>query len=109
MRSLKYFLLFSAFFFFLLTIVFILNHERAHAKVSQYFGYPSGAVVLTAKAISTPTYIPVVELNTPKYYAYLSAQSAVDAVGYQLMAFIPFISLLLGGVFTWLMEKTFAR
>ena len=87
----------------------IYKHERVHAHVAEYFGYSPGDVVFRGGAISQSVGVPVSELNTPKYWAYLAAQSSVDAVGYHLLMLVPFLSATFAGVFTWLIERILTR
>ncbi len=79
----------------LLFAIFVDAHERTHRQIARYFGYPSDVPSFTSEGVSTPTYVPASDLNTPKYWAYLAAQSSVEAVGYQLFPFLPFFALIL--------------
>ena len=81
---------------------FVHRHELAHAHIAEYFGYHPGEVFVHDGAVSLSTGVPVSDLNTPKYWAYLAAQSSVDASGYQLLAVLPVLSATLAGVLVFI-------
>jgi len=80
------------------------KHEKVHTKVAEYFGYDAYDIVLREGAISTATGVPASDLGTCKYWAYVAAQSSVDAAGYHVLMLVPAISAVLAGVGTWILR-----
>lgn len=106
LRILAIFLAFFVLFDLVLLGYIAYKHEQVHAKVAHYFGYHTEGAILRPGAYSQVIDIPVSDFNTCKYWAYLAAQSSVDAVGYHLLMIVPVLAALLAGVFTWLVTKT---
>ena len=102
-RVLTFLVLFVVFDLLILGYV-VYRHERVHAKVAEYFGYSPGGVHFLGESVSLSTAVPVSDLNTCKYWAYLAAQSSVDAVGYHVLMLVPVLAVIPAAAGTWLLE-----